>query len=44
MRAYVAAHRYGLVSGDRTILQALDDATSRNLGATLFAPRFPSYY
>ncbi len=44
MRAYVAAHRYGLVSGDRTILQALDDATSQNLGASLFAPRFPSYY
>jgi hypothetical protein len=44
MRAYVAAHRYGLVAGDRTILQALDDATSLNLGASLFAPRFPSYY
>jgi hypothetical protein len=44
MRIYVAAHRYGLVAGDRTILQALDDATSLNLGASLFAPRFPSYY
>jgi len=44
LRGYVAAHRFGLVAGDRTILQALDDATPLNLGASLFAPRFPSLY
>ena len=36
-------HRYGL-STTTTLLDALDAATSMNLGSTLFAPRFPTIY
>jgi aminopeptidase N len=43
MREYVADHRYGLVAGNRTLLEALDDGTSKDL-STLFAPRFPNVY
>jgi len=43
MRAYVAANRYGLSTTAR-LLDALDDATSKDLGGTLFAPRFPRIY
>ncbi len=42
LKAYVAAHRYGLVT-TRTLLDALDDATSLNLQPT-FRARFPSLY
>ncbi len=43
MRKYVADHRYGLVHNG-TLLQALDDATTKNLAKSLFAPRFPRIY
>lgn len=43
MRGYVADHRFGFGS-NRALLRALDDATAPDLGATLFAPRFPSIY
>jgi hypothetical protein len=43
MRGYVAANRYGLVAGNQTLLNALDDGTSKDL-STLFAPRFPRLY
>lgn len=43
LRAYVAEHRYGMVT-NRTLLYALDDATTIDLGATLFGPRFPKIY
>lgn len=43
LKGYVAAHRYGLVS-NATLLDALDAATSKDLGKTLFAPRFPRLY
>nr|MBA2701475.1 hypothetical protein [Chloroflexota bacterium] len=43
LRRYVADHRYGL-SSNRTLLQALDDATPVDLGGRLFGPRFPSIY
>lgn len=43
LRGYVADNRYGLVS-NRTLLRALDDGTPLDLGATLFAPRFPKIY
>jgi hypothetical protein len=43
MRGYVAANRYGLVTGNQTLLDALDDGTSKDL-STLFAPRFPRLY
>jgi hypothetical protein len=43
MRGYVAANRYGLVAGNQTLLDALDDGTSKDL-STLFAPRFPRLY
>ena len=43
LRAYVADHRYGLVS-NRTLLQALDDGTPLDLGERLFGPRFPKIY
>ncbi len=43
LRGYVAAHRGGL-SSTRALLQALDDATPLDLGATLFAARFPRLY
>lgn len=39
LRRYVADHRYGL-SSNRTLLQALDDATPVDLGGRLFGPRF----
>ena len=43
LRDYVAAHR-GSLSSTRELLRALDDATPLDLGATLFAPRFPRLY
>ncbi|HEY6013091.1 MAG TPA: hypothetical protein VIU37_03765, partial [Candidatus Limnocylindrales bacterium] len=43
LRGYVAAHRGGL-SSTRVLLDALDDATSVDLRATLFAVRFPGLY
>jgi len=43
LKGYVATHRYGLVT-NRTLLDALDAATSKDLGRTLFAPRFPRAY
>ena len=43
MRGYVADHRYGL-STTKALLRALDDGTSKDLGRTLFAPRFPRIY
>ena len=43
LRGYVAAHRYGLVT-TATLLDALDAATPIDLGATLFAVRFPRLY
>jgi hypothetical protein len=43
LRHYLASHRYGL-SSTKTLLRALDVRTSLDLGATLFAPRFPSIY
>ena len=43
LRGYVAANRGGL-SSTRSLLEALDDATPLDLGATLFAPRFPRLY
>ena len=43
MRKYIVDHRFGL-SSNATLLQALDDATPKDLGGTLFAPRFPSIY
>jgi hypothetical protein len=43
LRRYVADHRYGFAS-DASLLSALDAATSKDLGATLFASRFPRIY
>lgn len=43
MRGYVAANRDGLI-GNIDLLRALDAATSVDLGATMFKPRFPSLY
>ena len=43
LRGYVAANRHALVS-NATLLDALDDATSKDLGALLFGPRFPRLY
>ncbi|MGZ8438863.1 MAG: hypothetical protein ACXWXR_10055 [Candidatus Limnocylindrales bacterium] len=43
LRGYVAAHRGG-ISTTRSLLQAIDDATPLDLGATLFAARFPRLY
>jgi len=43
LRGYVAANA-GRISTTRTLLQALDDGTPLDLGATLFAPRFPTIY
>ena len=43
LRDYVAAQR-GRISTSRSLLKALDDATPLDLGATLFAPRFPRLY
>jgi hypothetical protein len=43
MRGYVADHRFGL-SSTKALLQALDDGTPKDLGRTLFAPRFPRIY
>lgn len=43
LKGYVADHRYGLVSNG-TLLEALDDATSKDLAARLFAARFPRIY
>jgi hypothetical protein len=42
LKQYVADRRYGM-STNKTLLQALDDATPVNL-STMFAPRFPSLY
>lgn len=43
LRRYVADHRYGL-SDNETLLEALDDATPKDLGELLFERRFPSIY
>ncbi len=43
IKAYVADHRYGFASNE-TLLDALDRATSKDLGRLLFAPRFPRIY
>ncbi len=43
MRGYVADHRHGMGS-NRALLEALDDATPKNLGELLFDTRFPSIY
>jgi hypothetical protein len=43
LRRYVNANA-GRISTTRTLLQALDDGTALDLGATLFAPRFPKIY
>jgi hypothetical protein len=43
LRGYVAANRDRIVTTS-TLLDALDAATPLDLGATLFAPRFPRLY
>jgi aminopeptidase N len=43
IRRYIADHRGGIAT-TRSLLQALDDATPLDLGATLFAARFPRLY
>ena len=43
LRGYVAANRHALVS-NATLLDALDDATPKDLGALLFGRRFPRLY
>ena len=43
LRGYVAANR-GRIVTTSTLLDALDAATPIDLGATLFAPRFPRLY
>jgi hypothetical protein len=43
LKGYVARHRYG-ISTTRSLLDALDAETTKDLGGTLFAPRFPSLY
>jgi aminopeptidase N len=43
LKGYVADHRFGL-SDTKTLLQALDDGTAKDLRDLLFAPRFPRYY
>ena len=43
LRRYVADHRYGFAS-NQTLLEALDDATSKDLARLLFAARFPRIY
>jgi hypothetical protein len=43
LKAYVADHRHGLAS-NATLLQALDDATPKDLAELLFAARFPRIY
>lgn len=43
LKGYVAAHRFGLTD-TKTLLRALDDATSKDLAKLLFARRFPRYY
>ncbi len=43
LRGYVGANR-DRIATTATLLQALDDATPLDLGATLFAPRFPRIY
>jgi hypothetical protein len=43
LRGYVDAHRFGL-STTKALLDALDDGTAKDLGGTLFAPRFPRIY
>ncbi len=43
LRGYVSAHRFGLTT-TKALLQALDDGTPKDLGRTLFAPRFPRIY
>jgi hypothetical protein len=43
LRGYVAANR-GKITTTRSLLRALDDGTPLDLGATLFAPRFPRLY
>jgi hypothetical protein len=43
LRGYVAANRFGIAKTS-TLLRALDAATPIDLGAALFAPRFPRLY
>jgi hypothetical protein len=43
LRSYVAAHRHQL-SNNAALLDWLDERTTKDLGRTLFAPRFPSIY
>jgi hypothetical protein len=43
LRGYISANRDGIAT-TATLLQALDDGTPLDLGATLFAPRFPRIY
>ena len=43
LRGYVSANA-GRISTTQRLLQALDDGTPLDLGATLFAPRFPTIY
>ena len=43
LRAYIRANRNAIVT-TRTLLDALDRATPLDLGATLYASRFPSLY
>ena len=43
LRGYMAANR-NTISTTRALLKALDAATPIDLGATLFAPRFPRIY
>jgi hypothetical protein len=43
MRGYVRANA-GRISTTQRLLQALDDGTPLDLGATMFAPRFPKIY
>ena len=43
LRGYVAANA-GQISTTERLLDALDDATPIDLGATMFAPRFPKIY
>ena len=43
LRGYVTANRYRIATTS-SLLEALDAATSLDLGGTLFGPRFPRIY
>jgi hypothetical protein len=43
LKGYIATNRHGLVS-NAALLNALDDATVKDLAASLFAARFPRIY